>query len=66
MNYVNGSGLNTGRSYRCISTGDGTIVNNGAVYLATDSFDKKGNRLLVNTSNGSTAYASATSVWSEV
>ena len=66
MSFVNGANLHTGRSYRCIATGEGVIVNNGDRYMATDQFDKKGNRLMVNTANGATAYASATSVWSEV
>lgn len=66
MNYINGSGLSAGRTYRCIATGDGTIVNDGSTFLATDSFDKKGNRLVVNNATGASAYASQTSVWSEV
>ena len=66
MNYVNGSDLQQGRTYRCISMGDGTIVNNGEVYLATDQQDRKENRLVVNTASGAAAYATPTSVWSEV
>lgn len=66
MNFVNGADLQPGRSYRCISTGEGVIVNNGERYLATDQLDKKGNRQLVNTASGSAVMATATSVWSEV
>ena len=62
--FVNGASLQQGRSYRCISTGEGVIVDNNVRYLATDSFDKKGNRMLVSTADGSVAYASSTSVWS--
>lgn len=66
MNYVNGSDLQQGRRYRCISTGDGTIVNNETRYLVTDQYDRKENKLVVNVADGSAAYATPTSVWSEV
>lgn len=66
MNYVNGSDLQTGRRYRCIATGDGAIVNNESRFLVTDVTDRKENKLVVNVADGAAAYATPTSVWSEV
>lgn len=62
--YLNGADLQVGRFYRLISGGDGAIYDSETFLLATDQTDKRGNRLVVNTADGSTVYASATSVWS--
>lgn len=60
----NGGELTPGIWVRLIAGSDATIYDNETFLLVTDQTDKKGNRLVVNTTNGSTAWASPKSIWS--
>ncbi|AHB12160.1 hypothetical protein Prado_12 [Xylella phage Prado] len=62
--FVAGRDLKVGYNYRCIATGDGTVVDGDTYLLVTNVNDKKGNRQLVNTSNGEVAFATPGSIWS--
>lgn len=62
--FVAGRDLKVGYNYRCIATGDGTVVDGDIYLLVTNVNDKKGNRQLVNISNGEVAFATPGSIWS--
>lgn len=62
--YYNGASLKPGVWVRLIASGTGEVVDGDVNLLVTDQVDKKGNRLLVNTTNGGTLWARPTSIWS--
>lgn len=63
--FTAGRDLKPGQYVRCIASGDGEVIDAEGYLLATDQVNKKGQRLMVETSTGVGIYATPTSIWSK-